>query len=76
MVSNAAFSLQGQWNAAVKLSLCCEQLSMSVAKKEKKKVGPYDSWLWTSLFFSGSCKLKHSFNENSACTMQNNYGFI
>lgn len=42
MVSDGEFSLQGEWNAAVRLSLCCEQLSVSVAKK-KKKIGPYDS---------------------------------
>lgn len=73
MVSNAEFSLQGEWNAAVKLSLCCEQLSVSGTKK--KPIGPYDSWLWTFLFFCGSCELKCSFNENNACTMQNNCGF-
>lgn len=49
MVSNAEFSLQGEWNAAVKLSLCCEQLSVSGTKKNP--IGPYDSWLWTFLFF-------------------------
>lgn len=42
MVSDGELGLQGEWNAAVRLSLCCEQLSVSLAKK-KKKIGPYDS---------------------------------
>lgn len=41
MVSNGELGLQGDWNAAVRLSLCCEQLSVSLAKK--KKIRPYDS---------------------------------
>lgn len=75
MVSNAEFSLQGEWNAAVKLSLRCEQLSVSEAKKKIKIVGLYDSRLRTFLFLSGRCELKCSFDENSACTMQNNCVF-
>lgn len=53
MVLNVEFSLRGEWNAAVKLSLCCEQLSTSVAK-EKNTVRPYESQLRTFLFFAGS----------------------
>lgn len=36
MVSNGELGLQGEWNAAVRLSLCCEQLSVSLAKKKKE----------------------------------------
>jgi len=30
------FSLQGEWNAAVRLSLCCEQLSMTGTTKKNQ----------------------------------------
>lgn len=57
MVSNGELGLQGEWNAAVRLSLCCEQLSVSLAKGKKKKKenraigfsGTSGSWLATLL---------------------------
>lgn len=54
MVSNGEFSLQGEWNAAVRLSLCCEQLSLSVAKEKKENrsirfSGTSGSWVATLL---------------------------
>lgn len=54
MVSNGELGLQGEWNAAVRLSLCCEQLSVSLAKKKKENraisfSGTSRSWLATLL---------------------------
>lgn len=54
MLSNEELRLQGDWNAAVRLSLCCEQLSLSFAKEKKENravwfSGTSGSWLATLL---------------------------